>query len=519
MPFDLDGWNLDVNATEVNLSSSKITSDDLILIVERLKEMPNLVQLTLSQNRITSIEGLRKLVHLTYLDLIGNKLTSIEGLSELVNVTTLKLHGNPIKKIPFSFAPVLMKCTFFDSLIKEETTATVIRKCFLDYELKQKKTSEIAKAVETIEIMHASIQRSIIQKNAAACLFDVISGTVVFALHSLFLVNFCKLWLDRELWVQAFSSPYIFETAWDYHAFIFDTVVQMYLVGVPVLVLTIVRPQGLKKVCGPNTVSIMTIYFILAPFLICYITWWYPLLSCVARCLGTDVETEATQNRLLLLSGMPTKTSNMAYIIAFVRVVVPTTIVVHYSISTFAWYHRYMNTIPNKNYKTDKDYGLSNRKIINAKIETFKLKFCPSNKTILYSEYGFVVLCIAIYSIEHHLNMFDFDNTIINATVQMKDDTIKSIDGYLKLNATKYTDAAVACAKRIDDCHSTNGFTCEEMIAAVQPGGCAGDCDDEIKNNMIQRYNDGEFESLCLNVTSEELVVEVEEVVDQNKEL
>ena len=76
----------------------------------------------------------------------------------------------------------------------------------------------------------------------------------------------------------------------------------------------------------------------------------------------------------------------------------------------------------------------------------------------------------------------------------------------------------MACAKIIDDCHLTNGFACEKMIAAVQPGGCASECDDEIKNNMIQRYNDGKFESLCSN--SEELVAEVEEeVVVQKKEL
>ena len=45
--------------------------------------------------------------------------------------------------------------------------------------------------------------------------------------------------------------------------------------------------------------------------------------------------------------------------------------------------------------------------------------------------------------------------------------------------------------------HSTNGFTCEEMIVAVQLNGCANECDDESKNTMIQRYNHGKFESLC----------------------
>ena len=274
------------------------------------------------------------------------------------------------------------------------------------------------------------------------------------------------------------------------------------------MVLTIVRPQGLKNVCGPNTVSIMTIYLILALLFMFYFTFWYPLLSSLARCLGTDVETEATQNRLLLLSGMPSRTSNMAYVLAFIRAVVPITVMIHYGISFFAWYHRYMNTVENRYYSKKENFQLTNREIINAKIEKLKSKCRPTKKTILYSEYGFVVLCIAIYSIEHYLNLFNLDNYIIKRTVQFKDDKIKWIDGYLEVEGTEHSDAAVACAKIIDDCHLT-GFTCEEMIAAVQPGGCASDCDDEIKKNMIQRYNDGKFEKtytyLFSNIASEEL--------------
>ena len=69
MPFDFNGWDLDVNATEVDLEDSDITSDDLILIVERLKEMPNLVKLNLRGNQITSIEALSGLIHLTWIGL------------------------------------------------------------------------------------------------------------------------------------------------------------------------------------------------------------------------------------------------------------------------------------------------------------------------------------------------------------------------------------------------------------------------------------------------------------------
>jgi hypothetical protein len=360
----------------------------------------------------------------------------------------------------------------------------------------------------------------IIQENASSWGYDQISDTVVFALRGLAVAYFGKMWLDRELWVQAFSSP---SDAW-----VFDTVVQMYLVWVPTLVLA-KNERKMNEACGYRNVSLFIFtYLILALLLMFYFTWWYPLLSSLAQCLGTDVETEATQNRLLLLSEMPSKTSYTAYFIAFVRVVVPINIMVYYGISTFAWYHRYMNTVNilfdhreadiaiyelcfKSTMPRSEMYGpcqITNREIINAKIEKFKSKCRPSKKTILYSEYGFVVLCIAIYSIEHYLNLFNLDNYIINKTVQFKDDTIKSIDGLLEVEGTKHTNASVACAKIIDDCHLT-GFTCEEMIAAVQPGGCAGDCDDAIKNNMIQRYNDGEFESLCLNITSEALEVEV----------
>ena len=89
MPFDFDGWDLDVNATQVDLSESGITSDDLILIVERLKEMPNLVKLNLEGNQITSIEGLSGLVNLRTLNFAKNHITNIEALAGMVNLTSL----------------------------------------------------------------------------------------------------------------------------------------------------------------------------------------------------------------------------------------------------------------------------------------------------------------------------------------------------------------------------------------------------------------------------------------------
>jgi hypothetical protein len=72
---------LDVNATKVDLSYSKITSDDLILIVERLKEMPNLIELDLRGNQITSIEGLSELVGITSLYLEDNNQIDEESLA------------------------------------------------------------------------------------------------------------------------------------------------------------------------------------------------------------------------------------------------------------------------------------------------------------------------------------------------------------------------------------------------------------------------------------------------------
>ena len=55
----------DLNASDVDLEDSDITDDDLILIVERLKLMPELYSLNLKGNQITSIEGLSGLVGLT----------------------------------------------------------------------------------------------------------------------------------------------------------------------------------------------------------------------------------------------------------------------------------------------------------------------------------------------------------------------------------------------------------------------------------------------------------------------
>ena len=515
MPFDFDGWDLDVNATEVNLTGSDITSDDLIVIVERLKEMPNLVSLNLKGNQITSIEGLSGLVGLTYLYLSSNQITSIGSLSGMVDIKEVSLDKSKITNIKasetFTISP------FIKLLINDdEKFATFIFNSLIHYEQSKEKNTTMAEKLQTIQNMHASIQRMVIQQDVSSWGYNQFYDTVTFAVRGLVVAYFGKLWLDRKLWVQALSSPS--------DAYIFDSVVQMYLVLLPTLVLkTYIDsndeiPYKTKKGFVPGALPVVLL-------LTFYYRWWYPFLSSFAQCLGTDVETEATQNRLLLLSGMPSRTSNMAYVLAFIRAVVPITVMIHYGISSFAWYHRYMNTVDTEYFGSIRvnaagmvqgngglgdgmfnfDHHKTNREKINATIEKLQKKCLPTKKTILYSKYGFVVLCIAIYSIEHYLNLFDFDTYIINRAFKFKDDKINWIDGYLDVESSKHSFASVACAKIIDDCHPTNGFTCEEMIAAVQPGGCAGDCDDAIKNNMIQRYNDGEFESLCLNITSEEL--------------
>ena len=92
--FHFDGWNL--NDTEVDLSESNITSEDLIIIVEKLMQMPNLVTLDLSSNKITTIEALSQLTNLTTLYLDSNQIITVESLSGLIKLTILILMNNQI---------------------------------------------------------------------------------------------------------------------------------------------------------------------------------------------------------------------------------------------------------------------------------------------------------------------------------------------------------------------------------------------------------------------------------------
>ena len=79
-------WNVDNNATKVDLSHKNYTSKDLIIIVERLKNMPNL----------------------TELDLRGNQIVNVEPLQSLTNLTKLYLDGKPIQgNIPPSIQAIL----------------------------------------------------------------------------------------------------------------------------------------------------------------------------------------------------------------------------------------------------------------------------------------------------------------------------------------------------------------------------------------------------------------------------
>ena len=48
--FDVWSSKLDINAQRVSLTDKNLTSENLVLIVQRLKEMPNLVALTLVGN-------------------------------------------------------------------------------------------------------------------------------------------------------------------------------------------------------------------------------------------------------------------------------------------------------------------------------------------------------------------------------------------------------------------------------------------------------------------------------------
>ena len=91
--FDFNAWHLNVNANEVDLSNSNITSNDLISLVERLKEMPNLVKLSLNNNEITTIDSLGSLVNLKVLNLNQNPITNSDILDSFSNLTELYVNG------------------------------------------------------------------------------------------------------------------------------------------------------------------------------------------------------------------------------------------------------------------------------------------------------------------------------------------------------------------------------------------------------------------------------------------
>ena len=97
--FDVWSSKLDINAQRVSLTDKNLTSENLVLIVQRLKEMPNLVALTLVGNYITSIESLSELTKLESLSLGGNEISSIESLVGLINLRSLNLYGNQITSV------------------------------------------------------------------------------------------------------------------------------------------------------------------------------------------------------------------------------------------------------------------------------------------------------------------------------------------------------------------------------------------------------------------------------------
>ena len=134
--------NLDVNATEVDLFYSTITSDDLPLVVERLKDMPNLVKLNLYGNQITSIESLSGLINLTELDLDSNQIKSIEPLGELVNLTKLDLNGNQINKESFNlFLTMRITLSTARAVILSQYSNTTCETLEFDYNNRNQKIS------------------------------------------------------------------------------------------------------------------------------------------------------------------------------------------------------------------------------------------------------------------------------------------------------------------------------------------------------------------------------------------
>ena len=64
-----------------------------------IPECTNLLQLDLSQNRITMLTGIDSLINLKIIDLSYNRLTTVDALKGCIQLESIFLQGNQIKDI------------------------------------------------------------------------------------------------------------------------------------------------------------------------------------------------------------------------------------------------------------------------------------------------------------------------------------------------------------------------------------------------------------------------------------
>jgi hypothetical protein len=369
-----------------------------------------------------------------------------------------------------------------------------IIKYLKEYEDRMKAKMSTSAHVEEIQMMHPSIYRKAVQKQATSWGYGEIEGLVTLFVRGAVLKYVANMWLERELWVQSWCSA---------DAFFLDFVMQA-LVVAWVALRTFFATEHVRwwsnilyicyQKCGSTCgviihFSIRALFFALflvALALAFYYTWWIPVLLRVAHFLGVDINAEAVHNKRLLLASMPSETSNVAYLFAAVRVFPPLYILFRCGVSVNAWYHLELK---------------------HENSSVFRCQASASDKmahiTSLFTTRNIgAAMCIlmAIVTTESHMNIVGFDEQISNYTITAKDGAIKWMDNQLEVEGTEsHSNEAKACARLLVDCRekAAANFTCLDMMEAVQGEGCASACASDIKKNIADMYESGEFVSLC----------------------
>ena len=91
--------NLNDDATEVDFGNSNINDADLVLLVPRLHNFPNLTTLDFDDNQVVDISSVSTLTNLTALVFDENQVIDISSLSTLTNLTELWFDGNQVVNI------------------------------------------------------------------------------------------------------------------------------------------------------------------------------------------------------------------------------------------------------------------------------------------------------------------------------------------------------------------------------------------------------------------------------------